>query len=196
MAAGTTPQEISAALTIDPETLDYFDHTDAPYLADVLAAIRARRNVIVVPTPGVPFRTQADVRDPSLLDDPNNFMFLDAQGGAFVLASAKKDLQSPGSSGEQRVLALLPDKLRQLRQLGLPMTLGSDAGSPLHFQAGAIWWELEGVARWASRIVRPSPPQPRLALAFFACTTWVDWRPALARTSWSTAVAKDGVLTL
>ena len=23
------------------------------------------------------------------------------------------------------------------------MAIGSDAGSPLHFQAGAIWWELE-----------------------------------------------------
>jgi hypothetical protein len=143
MAAGTTPQEISAALTIDPETLDYFDRTDAPYAADVLAAIRARTNVILVPTPGVPFRTRAYLRDSSLLDDPTNFMFLDAEGAAFVLASARKDLQSPGPSGEQRVLALLPDKLRQLRQLGLPMALGSDAGSPLHFQAGAIWWELE-----------------------------------------------------
>ena len=37
----------------------------------------------------------------------------------------------------------LPAKFRQLRQLGLPMAIGSDAGSPLHFPADAIWWELE-----------------------------------------------------
>jgi imidazolonepropionase-like amidohydrolase len=37
----------------------------------------------------------------------------------------------------------LPGKLAQLRSIGLPMAIGSDAGSPLHFQAGAIWWELE-----------------------------------------------------
>jgi imidazolonepropionase-like amidohydrolase len=144
MAAGTTPEEITAALTIDPETLDYFDRTPASlYSPEILAALRARRNLVLVPTPGVAYRTQAYVRDPALLERAGNFEFLDEAARAFVLASAKKDLQSPGPTGEQRVLTLLPDKLRQLRELGLPLAVGSDAGSPLHFQAGAIWWELE-----------------------------------------------------
>ena len=43
----------------------------------------------------------------------------------------------------RRIQPLLAGKLAQLRALGLPMAVGSDAGSPLHFQAGAIWWELE-----------------------------------------------------
>lgn len=70
----------------------------------------------------------------------------------FVIANAKKDLVSDGTA---RVLTFAPTmakKLRQLRALGLPVAVGSDAGSTMHWQANAIWWEMEA---WRAAGVGP-----------------------------------------
>jgi imidazolonepropionase-like amidohydrolase len=143
LAAGSTPTEISAALTLNPDTLDYFDRTDQPYPAPVLAAIRAHRDLVLVPTPGVPYRTVAYLARPALLEDPANVEFLSDADRAFVLANARTALAGADAERARRLWPHVPGKLAQLRSLGLPMALGSDAGSPLHFQGGAIWWELE-----------------------------------------------------
>jgi imidazolonepropionase-like amidohydrolase len=42
-----------------------------------------------------------------------------------------------------RTLPHITAKMRQLLAVGAPLALGSDTGSPLHFQSGAVWWELE-----------------------------------------------------
>jgi cytosine/adenosine deaminase-related metal-dependent hydrolase len=141
--AGSTPAEIKAALSVHPDTLDYFDRTDQPYPADVLDAIRACRNLVLVPTPGVPFRTVAYLKRPELLEHAANFEFLSDTDRAFVLDNAKKALAGPDADHARRLVPLMEGKFDQLRSLGLPMAVGTDAGSPLHFQAGAIWWELE-----------------------------------------------------
>jgi imidazolonepropionase-like amidohydrolase len=142
-AAGSTPAEIAAALAVNPDTLDYFDRTDQPYPAATLDAIRAHRELVLVPTPGVPYRTVAYIARPALLEDAANFEFLSEADRAFVLDNAKKALTGSDADRAQRLVPLMPGKFQQLRSLGLPMAVGSDAGSPLHFQAGAIWWELE-----------------------------------------------------
>jgi imidazolonepropionase-like amidohydrolase len=143
MAAGSTPAEIAAALSIRPDTLDYFDRSDSPRYADeLLAAMRAHANLVLVPTPGVPFRTAAYAKAPALLESPDNFELLTDADRAFVTENGRKDLAGePARSA--RVLQSLPVKFGQLRRLGLPMAIGSDAGSPLHYPANAIWWELE-----------------------------------------------------
>jgi cytosine/adenosine deaminase-related metal-dependent hydrolase len=144
MAAGSTPQEIAAALTLRPETLDYFDRTAAPRYEDaILAAIRAQRNLVLVPTPGVPYRTVAYRKQPALLAHPDNFALLGHADRDFILANAKKDLDGPEGPSAEQAMGSLPVKFRQLRRLNLPMAIGSDAGSTLHFPSGAIWWELE-----------------------------------------------------
>jgi hypothetical protein len=144
MASGGTPQEITAALTVGPDTLDYFDHTLEPkYAVPILDLIRSQRNLVLVPTPGVLYRTAEYIRNPVWLERPGNFEFLEAEDRAFVLANATKALVGADAARALRVMPLLAGKFQQLRQLGLPMAIGSDAGSPLHFQAGAIWWELE-----------------------------------------------------
>jgi imidazolonepropionase-like amidohydrolase len=144
MAAGSTPAEITAALAIRPDTLDYFDRTDAPqYTEAVLNALRSLPGLILVPTPGVPYRTVATMRNPGLLEQPELFEFLAAPERDFVIATAKEHLAGPEAGRAGRVMQSLPAKFGQLRQLGLKMALGSDAGSPLHFPATAIWWELE-----------------------------------------------------
>ena len=61
-----------------------------------------------------------------------------------MIANAKKAVAGADGARAARLLPVLPEKLRQLRSLGLPLALGSDVGSPLQFQGGGIWWELEG----------------------------------------------------
>ena len=144
MAAASTPQETLAALSVRPDTLDYFDRTAAAqYEPAVLEAIRAQQGLILVPTPGVPYRTSEYLARPDWLERDANFTFLREPDRAFVLATAKKDLGGPDAARATRMFATLPAKFQQLRALGVPMALGSDAGSTLHFQANAVWWELE-----------------------------------------------------
>ena len=144
MAAGSTPAEIAAALTMRPDTLDYFDRTAAPrYTGEILQAMRGQPNLALVPTPGVPYRTLTYVKTPSLLENPAGFDRLAERDRAFVIATAKKDLAGPEAGRSERVMQSLPEKFRQLRQLPLTMAIGSDAGSTLHFPADAIWWDLE-----------------------------------------------------
>jgi imidazolonepropionase-like amidohydrolase len=144
MAAGGKAQEITAAMRLDPATLDYIDATDEPrYSASILELMRARPNLVLVPTVGVVHRTLAYVQNPDLLDRSLNFEFLGASDRAFALKSARKDVAGSWAERAARHMKSMPDKFQQLRQLGLPMALGSDAGSPLHFPGGAIWWELE-----------------------------------------------------
>jgi cytosine/adenosine deaminase-related metal-dependent hydrolase len=142
-AAGSTPAETTAALALKPGTLDYFDRTGAPYPNAVLAAIRGHRDLVLVPTPGVPYRTQAYLTTPSRLEDPANFEFLSDTERAFVLANARTALAGADGERARGLAPQLAGKLAQLRSTGVPMAVGTDAGSPLHFQAGAIWWELE-----------------------------------------------------
>jgi imidazolonepropionase-like amidohydrolase len=144
MASGSTPAEIAAALRMKPDTLDYFDRTAEPrYAASTLDSIRAQRDLVLVPTPGVPYRASEYLRNPALLDRPENFQSLGNADRDFVLANARKDLAGADGDRARQLLPSLPEKLRQLRELGLVMAVGSDAGSPLQFQGGAIWWELE-----------------------------------------------------
>jgi imidazolonepropionase-like amidohydrolase len=144
MAAGSTAQEITAALRLDPDTLDYFDRSAEPrYAAATLDAMRSDRTLVLVPTIGVPYRTATYLRNPGLLDAPTAFALLAPADREFVRAGARKDLAAADAAQSQRLMASLPEKIAQLRALGLPMAVGSDAGSPLQLQADAIWWELE-----------------------------------------------------
>jgi imidazolonepropionase-like amidohydrolase len=152
MAQGSTPAEALAALSIHPDTLDYIDRTsDAGYSRAVLDRIRSARDVVLVPTLGVPFRAVAYQRSPERLEDATNFRWFSAADAAFVLASARRDLHGKSSAAVAAWAPTLANKLTQLRSLGLPMAVGSDAGSPLHFQSNAIWWEMEA---WRAAGVR------------------------------------------
>jgi hypothetical protein len=143
MAGAGRPQEIAAASTIAPDTFDYLVTDPTPYTSQTLDVIRQQKQIVLVPTPGVPYRTTAYVHNPALLDRFENFAFLTNEDREFVLATAKKQLGGQEGSWAQSVLPSLREKFLQLRALGLPMAIGSDAGSPLQFQSGAIWWELE-----------------------------------------------------
>jgi hypothetical protein len=144
MASGSTTEEIRAALSIDPDTLDYIDRTTAAgYDETMLAEIRARRQMVIAPTPGVPFRMVQYLRQPARLDEPANFTGFSDSDRAFVLANARKDLDGPEPKRWSDVVPTFSNKLQQLRSTGLPMAIASDAGSPMQFQPNAMWWEME-----------------------------------------------------
>ena len=144
MVQGSTPAEIDAALRIGPDTLDYIDRTPAPvYSPESLAQIRGAREIMLVPTFGVPYRAAEYRRDPAALAHPSNFRLFSPDDARFVLANARKDLESDGTARTLAYAPTLAAKLRQLLTLGHPVAIGSDAGSPMHFQANAIWWEME-----------------------------------------------------
>jgi imidazolonepropionase-like amidohydrolase len=144
MVQASTPTEIAAAIRIAPDTLDYIDRTTAPgYRPESLAQIRAVRDVVLVPTLGVAYRAAEYRRDPGRLEHPSNFRGFSADDRAFVLANARKDLEGRSAADALTYAHTLGAKLRELMALGHPVALGSDAGSPMHFQANAIWWEME-----------------------------------------------------
>ena len=144
MVQASTPEETFAALSIAPDTLDYIDRTtDAGYRSDVLDRIRAAKDLIVVPTMGVAYRLTEFTRDPARLDAPSNVGLFAPADAAFVIDNARKELAGTGLDSVRQFAPTLANKLRQLRSLGLPVAVGSDAGSSLHFQSNAIWWEME-----------------------------------------------------
>jgi cytosine/adenosine deaminase-related metal-dependent hydrolase len=144
MAQGSNPEEIAAALSVAPDTLDYIDRTErAGYPAPLLDRIRAAKDLVLVPTVGVAFRATTYRGSPSRLGAADNFRFFSHEDAAHVLATAKKDLDSQQILEVVKYAPTLASKLQQLRALGVPMAIGSDAGSTLHFQSNAIWWEME-----------------------------------------------------
>jgi hypothetical protein len=153
MVQGSTPAEIAAAMTIRPDTLDYIDRTTEPgYRPESLAQVRAARDLVLAPTLGVAYRSTEYRRDPGRLEQASNFRFFSSEDRTFVLANAKKDLEGRPAADALAFAPTLAAKLRQLRTLGHPVAVGSDAGSPMHFQANAIWWEMEA---WRAAGVSP-----------------------------------------
>ena len=144
MVQGSTPAEIEAALRIHPDTLDYIDRTTATgYSPESLEQIRSAREIVLVPTLGVPYRATEYRRDPAALAHPSNFRLFPPGDADVVLANARKDLDSDSTARTLAYAPTLAAKLRQLLALGHPVAIGSDAGSPMHFQANAIWWEMQ-----------------------------------------------------
>jgi imidazolonepropionase-like amidohydrolase len=141
MGASTSPAAIEAVLRVRPETLDYFDRTASDaYPASLLAAIRRVPRLVLAPTFGIHHRVAAYAADPARLDAESPFAFVEPAERTFVLAAARAELAKEAA---QRAMPSIPTKARQLRELGLPFAMAPDAGSPIHFQDRAIWWDLE-----------------------------------------------------
>jgi imidazolonepropionase-like amidohydrolase len=142
MGAGTSAAQIEAVLRAQPDTLDYFLRDEpAAYPAPLLIAIRRHPTVILAPTFGIQHRVARYAAQPAQLDDPANYPFLEPAERVFVTEAARGALAKEAAG---RDVPGFQRKAAQLRALGLPLAIASDVGSPLHFQAGGIWWELEG----------------------------------------------------
>jgi imidazolonepropionase-like amidohydrolase len=171
MAGGDLAAEAERALDAGVDSVEYVDRTESPRYADAFVAkVRgAGPGTFLVPPIGFPFRFLEYRRDAGLLDDPTllEFMPLDLKEG---ILTALREARTK-SSAQEKALAVatagIPEKFRQLRASGVPVVLGTDCGSEAHFQANAIWIEMEAWRRLGvspDEIVRAGTEIPARAL--------------------------------
>ena len=128
--------------------VDGFEHTGlgtAPgYAPDVMQRLR-ERNAALYWTPTVsPLYTlyEAGTVFPERLDDPAWRVGMPADMAAEIRRSLATIPQLPYYALFPSRIPLLPDKFRQLRETGVRMLIGTDAGIPAMFHGDATWREM------------------------------------------------------
>jgi imidazolonepropionase-like amidohydrolase len=138
--------------------VDGFEHTGlgtAPgYPEDILAAMR-ERNSSLYWTPTIsPLYTlhEAGSVFPERLDDPAWREFMPDDMAREVRSSLAQIPRLPYFALFPSRLPLLPHKFRQLRESGVRLMIGTDAGIPAMFHNDATWREM---AKWVELGVSP-----------------------------------------
>jgi imidazolonepropionase-like amidohydrolase len=146
LASGYTESEVESSLALYPDTIDYISVSPEPeYPARLLEMARAQKELIWVARLGVHARVHAIQRDPTLLDDPLLYEFVPKDEVAEIRAAAAKEVLDRNTAHAKRLQAAYPTlrrKFQQLRESGITLAAGTDAGSPAHAHRDAIWWEL------------------------------------------------------
>ncbi|MEO8112738.1 MAG: amidohydrolase family protein, partial [Phenylobacterium sp.] len=138
MVAADTPANLARGLEAHADTLEYLDRTAAPLADGALP-----KDTVLVAAIGSYGRTAAYRDDPSLVDRPGHFAFMDAETARAVAEAAKADLANPKTTPNWLAnVPLVQAKFRRLLAAGAPVVLATDAGSPSLFHDDAIWWEL------------------------------------------------------
>lgn len=138
--------------------VDDFEHTGlgtAPgYPDDILEALRERNSSLYwTPTLSPLFTLyEAGTVFPERLDDPAWRQFMPEDMAREVRASLTHIPQLPYYALFPSRLPLLPSKFRQLRETGVRMMIGTDAGIPAMFHNDATWREM---AKWVEFGVSP-----------------------------------------
>jgi imidazolonepropionase-like amidohydrolase len=147
MAGGNRIAEVEKAVELGVDSIEYLDSgATANYSAELVARLQARgKSLFMVPQVGFPHRFVAYRHGTMPLDDPRLTEFMPPEVAAFVSAALHDDRTKEISYGPRwdAVPPSLPDKFRQLRAAGLQLVVGTDCGSPAHFHADSIWWEME-----------------------------------------------------
>ncbi len=147
MAGGNKIAEVEKALEAGVDSIEYLDlGATAQYSDALLKRLRARgRQLFVVPQVGFPQRFVAYRRGAMPMDDPRLTEFMPPTVAAFVSAALHEDRtkEIPYAPKWDALPPTLPAKFRQLRAAGVQLVVGTDCGSPAHFPADSIWWELE-----------------------------------------------------
>jgi imidazolonepropionase-like amidohydrolase len=138
--------------------VDDFEHTGlgtAPgYPDDILQALRERNTALYwVPTisPLFVLRYTGEVF-PERLDDPSWREGMPADMAAEIRRSLEHIPQLPYYALFPSRIPLLPRKFAQLRETGVRMMIGTDAGIPAMFHGDATWREM---AKWVELGVPP-----------------------------------------
>jgi len=141
-AHGRTDVEIRMGLEGGVDEFEHIGVTgdgDVGYPADLLDAIRARvaagPPVYWTPTVGLPLRG-ADV-DRTTLDDPANYEGLPPDVAADVRAAVAEYVPGPTNQ------AAIVRKVDQLREAGVELLVGTDAGLAGNPHAQALWQEMD-----------------------------------------------------
>ncbi len=138
--------------------VDDFEHTGlgtAPgYPEDILQALRERNSSLYwTPTLSPLFTLyEAGSVFPERLDDPSWRQFMPDDMAREVRRSLDHIPQLPYYALFPSRLPLLPTKFRQLRETGVRMMIGTDAGIPAMFHNDATWREM---AKWVEYGVSP-----------------------------------------
>jgi imidazolonepropionase-like amidohydrolase len=147
MAGGNRIAEVERALTLGVDSIEYLDSgATANYSDELVARLQARgKTLFMVPQVGFSHRFVAYRRGTMPLDDPRLTEFMPPEVATFVSAALHEDRtkEIPYAPKRDAVPESLPDKFRQLRAAGLQLVVGTDCGSPAHFHADSIWWEME-----------------------------------------------------
>jgi imidazolonepropionase-like amidohydrolase len=146
-AQGDRLEAVERALALGVDSIEYLDRGEAiAYPKPIVDAMRARGDsIFLVPAIGFPHRYAAYRQHHLNLDDPRLTEFMPEAVAAFARATLRDDQDQPIRYAPEwtSVPPATPQKFRQLASAGLPLTTGTDCGSPVHSQADAIWWELE-----------------------------------------------------
>ncbi len=148
LAHGRTDAEVRKCLAAG---IDDFQHLSpqAVFPDDIVASIReriARRPLLWTPTVGELYSYDRMRTNAEILDDPAWHRGLPAPMVEDVrrsMAAFRKTVASRPPLDR----ATLKAKFDQLRDLGVPMLVGTDSGSPGHFHPQSVWLELDA---WVS----------------------------------------------
>lgn len=143
-AHGRTDAEIRKCLAAG---VDDFQHLSpqAVFPDDVVASIKARiarRPLLWTPTVGELYSYDRMRTNAEILDDPAWHRGLPPaiiEDVRASMASFRRTLASRPPLDR----AVLKAKFNQLRDLGVPMLVGTDSGSPGHFHPQSVWLELD-----------------------------------------------------
>jgi cytosine/adenosine deaminase-related metal-dependent hydrolase len=147
LGSGWTQPEVASSLKLLPDTLDYLDVSPAlEYPEELLAGIRAQKQLTWVARIGVHERFRAYQENPKLIDDPENYELFDAATTEVLRQSVHKAVADRQSDHSKRMDGAYPTMARKFQQAlksGVPLAMGTDVGSPGQFHRNAIWWEIE-----------------------------------------------------
>ncbi len=138
-------QEIRVGLT---HGVDGFEHTGlgtAPgYPEDVLQRLRERNSALYWTPTISPLYTlyHTGTVFPERLDDPSWREFMPEEMAREIRASLERIPHLPYYALFPSRLPLLPTKFRQLRETGVRLMIGTDAGIPAMFHNDATWREM------------------------------------------------------
>lgn len=143
LVGGDRLEEVERAIAIGADSVEYVDRTDAPYPPKLIEALKVAGTTIVPPL-GFPHRFAA-YRRGELALAPRHTEFFRAETAAAIATAWREgvtgEIQYPPQWLDK--LPLVDAKFRALRAAGVRVVVGTDCGSPAHFPADAIWWELE-----------------------------------------------------
>jgi imidazolonepropionase-like amidohydrolase len=151
LASGYTQPEILPSLELKPDTLDYLDVSPTPEYADgLLEVARMHPQLTWVVRIGIHDRYRAYQDNAALIDDAANYQYFEAATAQALRLGVRKSIADRNSEHSKRMDGAYPTMRRKFEQAvksGVPLAMGTDAGSVGQFQRNAIWWEIDAWIR-------------------------------------------------